>query len=106
MRIFRKFIKEIGRLREITFRKVGEGTGRTIDIDKYDNIYKHILLWDDEELEIVGSYRLGVISEILKEHGINMIYNSELFNFRDDFIPILNKSLDDYLYSKNLLYFG
>jgi len=87
-------IKEIGRLREITFRKVGEGTGRTIDIDKYDNIYKHILLWDDEELEIVGSYRLGVISEILKEHGINMIYNSELFNFRDDFIPILNKSLE------------
>lgn len=87
-------LKEIGRLRELTFRKVGEGTGKVIDLDKYDKIYKHIVLWDEENLEIVGSYRLGVINEIIKNYGLQKIYNSELFNFYDDFIPILNKSVE------------
>lgn len=87
-------LKEIGRLRELTFRKVGEGTGKVVDLDKYDKIYKHIVLWDEENLEIVGSYRLGIVGDIIKNYGLKKIYNSELFTFYDDFIPILNKSVE------------
>ena len=52
---------EIGRLREMTFRSIGEGTGRSKDIDRYDHYYRHLVLWDDEKLEIAGAYRLGEI---------------------------------------------
>lgn len=79
-------INEIARLREITFRKVGEGTGKKLDIDRFDKIYKHIIIWDEKELEIVGSYRLGLGSEIMKEYGIKGFYTSTLFKFSEDFI--------------------
>ncbi|MDZ7766283.1 MAG: lysophospholipid acyltransferase family protein [Melioribacteraceae bacterium] len=59
-------LKEISRLREITFRKVGEGTGRKNDLDKFDKYYKHLVVWDENELEIVGSYRIGLGQDILK----------------------------------------
>lgn len=85
---------EIARLREITFRKVGEGTGRKSDIDKFDFIYKHIALWDEENLEIAGSYRLGLCSEIIDKYGINAIYNSDHFLFSKNFEPIIYKSLE------------
>ncbi len=49
-------IKEIARLRELTFRKIGEGTGKKLDIDEYDKHYRHLVLWDEDELEIVGAY--------------------------------------------------
>lgn len=56
-------MRELGRLREVSFRAVGEGTGRRRDSDLYDCNYEHIVLWDDEALEIVGSYRLRKIGE-------------------------------------------
>lgn len=73
-------IKEVARLREITFRKVSEGTGKKMDMDKYDEFYKHIVLWDEEELEIVGSYRIGIGRTIMPTLGVNGFYTSELFN--------------------------
>ncbi len=87
-------VKEIARLREITFRKVGEGTGKSMDFDIYDKYYKHIVVWDDKELEIVGSYRLGISSEILKEYGKEGLYNSGQFDISDDFRPILEHSIE------------
>lgn len=79
-------MKEIGRLREITFRSVGEGTGNKIDFDIYDKYYKHLIVWDDKELEIVGSYRVGLGSDIYKNYGIKGFYTSTLFDYSENFI--------------------
>jgi len=87
-------VREIGRLREVTFRKVGEGTGCKFDIDEYDRYYKHVIIWDESELEIIGSYRLGDATEIMPEYGPDGFYNASLFNFSDEFIPYLEKSLE------------
>lgn len=78
-------LKEIARLREITFRKVGEGTGKKRDIDDFDKYYKHLVVWDEEELEIVGSYRIGIGKDIFLSKGINGFYTSTLFNFSNRF---------------------
>ncbi len=82
-------IKEIGRLREYTFRKVGEGTGTKRDIDKYDEYYMHLVLWDDDALEIAGAYRIGECSWILSWLGKEGLYMNELCQ--------INESLDDTL---------
>lgn len=74
-------LNEISRLRELTFRKIGEGTGKRLDLDKYDTFYKHLIVWDDAELEIVGSYRLGIGTEIMQNYGVEGFYTSTLFNF-------------------------
>jgi len=79
------FMREIGRLRELSFRKVGEGTGRRRDTDSYDTYYKHLVLWDDSELEMVGAYRLGDSRRIVAERGIQGLYTSSLFKFRPAF---------------------
>jgi putative hemolysin len=87
-------IKEIGRLRELTFRKVGEGTGKTIDMDIYDLYYKHIVLWDESELEIVGSYRLGIVNDILAEYGPKGLYNSSQYTMTPKFLEQIENSLE------------
>jgi len=88
-------INEIGRLRELTFRKIGEGTGKRYDVDEFDNHYEHIIIWDEEELEIVGSYRLGLCNKIISEKGIGGLYTNTLFNFNKNFIEeILPYSLE------------
>ncbi len=79
-------LKEIARLREVTFRKVGEGTGKVLDMDKYDKYYKHIVVWDDDALEIVGSYRIGFGKEIMDKYGENGFYTTELFENEPDFV--------------------
>ena len=73
-------LDEIGRLREISFRTVGEGTGRCKDIDRYDRYYRHLILWDDTDLEIVGAYRLGEIWR-WPEHDSALLYSSSLFDY-------------------------
>lgn len=78
-------LHEIARLREVTFRKVGEGTGNKLDLDKYDKIYKHIIVWDSNNLEIVGAYRVGIGSELLINKDPDF-YSSTLFNFSDKFM--------------------
>jgi putative hemolysin len=87
-------LKEIGRLREYTFRKVGEGTGAKVDIDKYDYYYKHIILWDEESLEIVGAYRIGVGKQIMESKGFMGFYSHTLFEYSDEFISKLEDSIE------------
>ena len=90
----RNVLKEIARLRELTFRSVGEGTGEKKDFDVYDKYYKHIVLWDDKELEIIGSYRLGITKEILENYGYRGLYNSGQFLFSRNFEPVLYRSVE------------
>jgi len=74
-------MREIGRLRELTFRKVGEGTGARRDLDAYDGYYEHLVLWDPEPQRIVGSYRFGHGGKIIAERGLAALYTSSLFNY-------------------------
>ena len=80
-----KTLMEIARLRELTFRKVGEGTGKKLDLDLFDEYYNHLVVWDENELEIVGSYRIGNGEEIIKQYGTNGFYTSTLFNYSEIF---------------------
>jgi putative hemolysin len=74
-------LRELGRLRELTFRKVGEGTGARRDLDAYDPHYEHLVLWDSRALRIVGSYRLGHGARIIAERGMGGLYSSSLFTY-------------------------
>lgn len=87
-------IREIARLRELTFRKVGEGTGTKKDTDRFDKYYKHIVLWDDNQLEIVGSYRLADGKSVLTELNSDAFYTSTLFKFNNNFIPLLFNAVE------------
>lgn len=87
-------IKEIGRLREITFREVGEGTNKQTDLDEYDIYYNHLFIWDTETKMIVGAYRIGKGEEIFYSMGKRGFYIAELFKIKEQFYPILRKSLE------------
>ncbi|MBA4251712.1 MAG: GNAT family N-acetyltransferase [Chlorobiaceae bacterium] len=87
-------LKEISRLREITFRQVGEGTGKKQDSDQHDQFYHHIVLWDDKELEIVGSYRIGLSKDIIDNYGCGGLYTSSLFSFDENFQKLLPYSIE------------
>ena len=87
-------LREIGRLREITFREVGEGTNKKIDLDNYDIYYNHLFIWDKELQNIVGAYRIGKGDEILNTMGRRGFYISELFKIKEPFYPILRKGIE------------
>lgn len=87
-------MKEIGRLRELSFRSVGEGSGKKRDIDHYDINYEHIVLWDAEELEIVGSYRIAKAAKLIKEEGFQSLYSSRLFQYNEAMNPIFEQGLE------------
>ncbi|MEW8648128.1 MAG: lysophospholipid acyltransferase family protein [Candidatus Thiodiazotropha endolucinida] len=87
-------MREIGRLRELSFRKVGEGTGRRRDIDKYDTHYRHLVLWDDNELEVVGSYRIGEAGPIINDRGMQGLYTTSLFDFDESFQPYAERAIE------------
>ena len=89
---------EIGRLREITFRDVGEGTNKSIDLDKYDNYYHQMFLWDREANCLVGAYRMGLGREIYKNYGINGFYIQTLFRIEKE-----NTNSYFYSFSFNIL---
>ncbi|MDO7667681.1 MAG: GNAT family N-acetyltransferase, partial [Pseudomonadota bacterium] len=72
---------EIGRLREITFRQVGEGTGKKSDLDRYDRDYRHLILWDEQDLEIAGAYRLAEVKNVFLKSDSRGIYSQELFDY-------------------------
>jgi hypothetical protein len=74
-------LREIGRLRELTFRKVGEGTNARRDLDAFDPHYEHLLLWDPAALRIVGSYRFGHGGRLIAERGLAGLYTASLFNY-------------------------
>lgn len=87
-------LREIGRLREITFREVGEGTNKKIDLDNYDIYYHHLFIWDKEAQLIVGAYRIGKGDQILDTFGRRGFYLSELFKIKEPFYPYLRKGIE------------
>ncbi|CAL2078373.1 lysophospholipid acyltransferase family protein [Tenacibaculum sp. 190524A05c] len=87
-------LHEIGRLREITFREVGEGTNNPIDLDKFDKYYHHLLLWDNNTNQVVGAYRMGLGKDIFKRYGINGFYVQSLFKIEPELHPMMEKTIE------------
>ncbi|MBP5488296.1 MAG: lysophospholipid acyltransferase family protein [Bacteroidales bacterium] len=88
-------MRELYRLREVTFRAVGEGTGKALDTDEYDNYYHHLVLWNIPDGQIVGAYRVGYGSDIIAAHGgVNGFYTSTLVRFGPDAPKLLAHSLE------------
>jgi putative hemolysin len=85
---------EIGRLREITFRAIGEGTNRSYDLDEYDLYYNQLVIWDTEKQKLVGAYRIGKGKEIYEQYGISGFYLHSLFRMKKPFHSILKESLE------------
>ncbi|UYW01155.1 lysophospholipid acyltransferase family protein [Flavobacterium agricola] len=87
-------LHEIGRLREITFREIGEGTNESIDLDKFDQYYYHMFLWDEDAQCIAGAYRMGLGKQIYEKHGIDGFYLQELFKFEPELHKMMAESIE------------
>lgn len=87
-------LNEIGRLREVTFRAVGEGTNRSIDLDEFDLYYFHLFIWDNDADKIVGAYRVGKGKEIIDRYGIKGFYINTLFKVKKAMLPVLYESIE------------
>jgi len=87
-------LQEVGRLREITFRDVGEGTNKSIDLDKFDKYYQHLLLWDREANMLVGAYRMGLGKDIYKKYGIAGFYIHTLFRFEPELYSMMENTIE------------
>ncbi len=87
-------LQEIGRLREITFREVGEGTNNSTDLDKFDSYYHHMFLWDNDAKKIAGAYRMGLGYEIFPRFGINGFYLQDLFRFEPELYEMMSESIE------------
>ena len=92
--IIPNILKEIGRLREITFRAIGEGTNMSTDLDKFDDYYYHMFLWDNEVNKIAGAYRMGMGAEIYEQYGINGFYLQDLFRFEPELHKMMSESIE------------
>ncbi len=89
-----RLLPEIGRLREATFRAVKEGTGRARDLDRFDEYYLHLFVWNREKQEVVGAYRLGPTDMIVKQLGLRGLYTSTLFRYRKKLLDRINPALE------------
>ncbi|GGD07598.1 acyltransferase [Franconibacter daqui] len=87
-------LRELGRLREIAFRAVGEGSGRRRDIDRYDDDYQHLILWDDAALEIVGAYRFAPCAGLVAQHGFDALYSHTLFHYDERMKAIVSQGIE------------
>ena len=87
-------LREVGRLRELAFRAVGEGSGQRRDLDRFDAHYDHLLLWDPEALEIAGAYRMARTAEVLARSGVHCLYTHSLFTFAPQMQPVLAQGLE------------
>ena len=87
-------LHEIGRLREITFREIGEGTNKAIDLDKFDSYYHHMFLWDKEAKCLAGAYRMGLGTEIFEAKGIDGFYLQDLFRFEPELHNMMSQSIE------------
>ncbi len=85
---------ELGRLRELTFRQVGEGTGRSRDLDDYDPHYQHIVVWDAAVQRIAGAYRIMRGATALARSGLPGLYTAGLFRYSDDAIPRIAEGME------------
>ena len=105
-------MRDIGRLRELTFRRVGEGTGKRTDLDRYDAWYEHIVLWDAAASRIAGAYRVARGARILAEHGMAGLYTASLFHYSEAAVPRIAAGMElgrsfvvpDYWNSRSLDY--
>ena len=86
-------MQEIGRLREISFRCVGEGTGKNKDLDKYDHYYRHIILWDEDDLEIAGAYRLAEAHKLIHDSN-SPLYSETLFQYGEAMHPYFEQGIE------------
>jgi len=89
-----RMLLELGRLREVTFRLAGEGTGKRRDLDRFDRYYWHVLLWHKRRQELVGAYRAGNTAEILAEHGVKGLYTNTLFRFDERVFKKIGPALE------------
>lgn len=87
-------LREIGRLREESFRAVGEGTGKARDYDDYDLDYYHLVLWDHHDSEIAGAYRFCETAKIIREKGQQALYTNRMFELGDQMGPYLEEGLE------------
>lgn len=87
-------LREIGRLRELSFRAVGEGSGTRRDLDRYDAHYDHLILWDPQDLEIAGAYRMARTARVLEQHGVQGLYSHSLFEFTPGMDAYLAQGLE------------
>jgi len=85
---------EIGRLRELSFRAAGEGTGHAVDVDAYDAYYEQLVVWDREAQQIVGGYRIGRARSILARYGPRGLYISSLFRLSPRLLIELSDGLE------------
>ena len=89
-----QLLREIGRLREISFRQAGEGTGEPLDLDLFDSHYLHLFVWHRSRNEVVGAYRFAGTDEVLSRFGPQGLYTSTLFRFRRDFLSRVHPALE------------
>jgi putative hemolysin len=87
-------LREIGRLRELTYRAIGEGTGRQLDLDSFDDRYLHLFSWDRERKRIVGAYRIGRTDRIMTAEGVDGLYTRTLFRYDERLIARLSPALE------------
>jgi putative hemolysin len=87
-------MREIGRLREISFRGTDEGTGKELDLDWYDEHYMHLFIWNRERRELVGAYRLGRTDNILKKFGAEGLYTTTLFKMKKSLLDEISPALE------------
>lgn len=87
-------LQEIGRLRELAFRAVGEGSGKKVDLDRFDQTYLHLFVWNRTQREVVGAYRMGATDEIVPAHGIDGLYTATLFRYSGELIDKISPALE------------
>ena len=87
-------LHEIGRLRELSFRRVGEGTGTRRDIDRFDLHYRHLILWDEQALAIAGAYRVGEVPQTGLAVDTSRLYSSTLFDYAPLADPFLRQGVE------------
>src|SRR5574338_712016 len=87
-------LRELGRLRESTFRGVGEGTGRSLDLDNFDGWYEHLFVWNSRTLEIAGAYRIGRADEIVNARGVSGLYTTTLFQYDARLLERMSPALE------------
>ncbi len=87
-------LQEVGRCREVSYREVGEGTGRPIDTDQFDSYYRHIILWHPADARVAGAYRVAATPDVLKEHGVSGLYSSTLFHYDLSFFEQIGPALE------------
>jgi putative hemolysin len=87
-------LREIGRLREVTFRAAGEGTGRSCDLDRFDRYYRHLFVYEREREEIAGAYRFCETAPVMERLGARGLYTHQLFRFDSRLFERLGPSLE------------